>query len=189
MVDPQIWSSEDFQTLPHSTEVLDGRLLWLSLISFAEDYGHDKFSLWAFKSRAFPQDNYDLAQFDACIKIMQTKGMIEIQNEIVFLRNWKKWQYVEKPSKMHPHKDAFNGISRGVVGEELGSPPDNRMERNGKERKGNPPNPPARGDGRKQPRCGEPEQMQVRSPSTPRPIGELLDESQQETLRKIKGKL
>ena len=98
MIDPNIWVSEDFSKLPYFA-----RLVWIGLISNADDEGRGKANLAYIKSQVFPYDDSLTVTeiqdaLNEIIKNMQIK-IYEAEGKRYYqLLNWSKFQTINRPS-------------------------------------------------------------------------------------------
>ena len=120
MIDPSIWSSEDFSKLTPLS-----RLIWIGLFSNADDEGIGRGNAVYIKSVVFP--------YDENIKVADiTKALAEISanmsiifysdkgNEYYQLTGWDKWQTINrptpsrlpKPSEIHINEYSLNNHGR-----------------------------------------------------------------------------
>lgn len=99
MIDPNIWESEDYAKL----SVL-AKLLFVGMISNADDVGCGRASAVYLRSKVFPYDeSISSSQVsDALDEISASLSVLFYRcggNEYYAMRNWKKWQRVDKPQK------------------------------------------------------------------------------------------
>lgn len=98
MIDPQIWTSEDFSKLTPFA-----RLLWIGLISQADDEGRGKLNTAYLKSQLFPYDEKLSTKQLECalneIKKHMSVEFYEVDGKRYYqLDNWKKFQTINKPT-------------------------------------------------------------------------------------------
>lgn len=138
MIDPNIWQSEDFSKLKTLS-----KLVFIGLFSNADDYGYGRAKAAYVKSMLFPYDE-DIRTTDIEKSLDEIAANMSIVfyktnngNEYYSLKNWSKWQKVDKPSVSvipPPIEDNLE-IIRGTVGEpsenvQRGIPPNkNRKEK------------------------------------------------------------
>lgn len=99
MLSPDIWESESFSSLSDL-----GKIVFIGLISLADDEGRGKANPSLVKSTLFP---YDEKRRVADIKFalseiarsMSTQFYSVNGNDYYLLLNWSKWQKIDKPSK------------------------------------------------------------------------------------------
>ncbi len=100
-IDPDIWTSEQVITLP-----IEARLLFIGMISQADDEGRLRGSVLSLKASVFPVDNCGLDQIkDWRDKIIASKlaKYYEVEgSEYIWLPTFGKYQYMTKrfPSKL-----------------------------------------------------------------------------------------
>ena len=97
MIDPNIWESEDYAQLG----VL-AKLVFIGMISNADDEGRGRASAVYLRSKVFPYDESIRSQdvSDALDEISSSLSVMFYRlngNEYYAMRNWKKWQRVDKP--------------------------------------------------------------------------------------------
>lgn len=97
MLDPSIWSSEDFNSL----DTL-GRLIWIGMISNADDEGIGPARAIYLKSVIFPYDeSIRIADVDKALDDISAKMSVVFyahdDREYYFLYKWRQWQKVDKP--------------------------------------------------------------------------------------------
>lgn len=98
MINPGIWASEDFSKLS-----MFARLVWIGLISNADDEGRGRANMAFLKSQIFPfDDELSLKKIENAlqeIKNFMKIDFYEVDGKKFYqLNNWKKFQKVEKPS-------------------------------------------------------------------------------------------
>lgn len=98
MIDPGIWTSEDFSNLS-----MLARLIWIGLISNADDEGRGKANSAYLKSQLFPYDDeLALKKIDnALIEIEKTMSIhfYEVEGKKYYqLTKWEKFQTINRPS-------------------------------------------------------------------------------------------
>lgn len=102
-IDPEIWRSEQFVALS-----LPARLLWIGLISQADDEGRLKGGPLWLKMAIFPADSTPLAQIEQWLAEVLAAGLArhyEADGQpYLHLPNFPKYQYISKPypSKLPP---------------------------------------------------------------------------------------
>lgn len=98
MIDPGIWTSEDFSNLS-----MLARLIWVGLISNADDEGRGKANVAYLKSQLFPYDDeLSLKKIDAALKEIETSMSIEFYEvegkKYYQLTKWSKFQTINRPT-------------------------------------------------------------------------------------------
>ena len=102
-LDPDIWISEQVITLP-----VEARLLFIGMISHADDAGRLRGSALALKVTIFPSDSYSIEQIqewrDAIIKNQLAVWYESEGWEYLWLPTFLKYQYMTRisPSKLPP---------------------------------------------------------------------------------------
>ena len=111
MIDPEIWTSEDFNNL-----IPVHRLLFVGLISHADDEGrHTLRTPKTLKAKIFPFDNgklYAEKSIERGLTSMMEMGMIDIYGDdprFIQLKNWKGFQKIQHPQKSRfPSHDDYD---------------------------------------------------------------------------------
>ena len=98
MIDPGIWTSEDFANLS-----MLARLVWVGLISNADDEGRGKANTAYLKSQLFPYDDeLSLKKIDSALKEIEKTMSIEfyeIEGKKYYqLTKWQKFQTINRPT-------------------------------------------------------------------------------------------
>jgi hypothetical protein len=99
MLDPTLWDNEKFLSYPLIT-----RLLWISLISLADDEGRGRASAKWWVGRVFPYDDeIKPIEIDAALEALSEDERILLypgRNGTIYyqIMNWKKYQKVRFPS-------------------------------------------------------------------------------------------
>lgn len=99
-IDPGVWSSDDFTDL-----TLRQRLLFLGLISNADDYGRGKAHPGKLRSLIFPMDDIQLSDIAQDIETIAAEDresvrLYQVGSSIYYeLRNWKRHQKVDHPAR------------------------------------------------------------------------------------------
>ena len=98
MIDPGIWTSEDFSNLS-----MLARLIWVGLISNADDEGRGKANLAYLKSQLFPYDDeLSLKKIENSLKEIEKSMSVqfyEVDSKKYYqLLNWRKFQTINKPT-------------------------------------------------------------------------------------------
>jgi len=135
MIDPNFWQSEDISKLS-----LFARLLFIGMISNADDEGRGRANLSFLKSIIFPYDEVTTNEIeDALNEIQENTALVLyiVENSRYYtFSNWKKWQRVDKPQKSNipsfqngPFSETFQNDS-GIT------PESNENDSGRKERKG-----------------------------------------------------
>ncbi len=130
MIDPGIWTSEDFANLS-----IMARLVWVGLISNADDEGRGKANTAYLKSQLFPYDDeLSLKKIESALKEIEKTMSIEfyeIENKKYFqLTKWYKFQKIDKPSPSQiPKKPENTGDEQKIFGEHSANTPRTLHER------------------------------------------------------------
>lgn len=98
MIDPGIWTSEDFSSLS-----MLARLVWVGLISNADDEGRGRANIAYLKSQLFPYDDeLSLKKIENALKEIEKLMSIrfyEVENKKYYqLTKWAKFQNINRPS-------------------------------------------------------------------------------------------
>lgn len=111
MIRPEFWEDTKMAQLSAF-----GRLFYIALWNFADDEGYLEHNPLWLKAKCFP---YDKVNIDKLIDELKECGRIQIQNGIIFIVNFAKYQKVEKPkeSELSGTFSDTSGNSRGEVGE------------------------------------------------------------------------
>ena len=96
MIDPNFWQSEDISRLSPFA-----RLLFIGMISNADDEGRGRANINYLKSTIFPYDDIRVAEVDKALSEISHNTSVVVY-EVAHSRyyaftNWKKWQRVDKP--------------------------------------------------------------------------------------------
>ena len=100
-IDPDIWTSEQFINLS-----IEGRLLFIGMISMADDEGRLKGNPLILKANLYPADNHSIDKIrkwrDEVINQLLTSLYVVDGQEYLWLPTFKKYQYMTKrfPSKL-----------------------------------------------------------------------------------------
>lgn len=99
MLSPDIWESESFSLLSDQAKIV-----FIGLISLADDDGRGKANPAFIKSTLFPYDEKRrVADIKSALseiaRCMSTQFYSVDGNDYYFMKNWKKWQKIDKPSK------------------------------------------------------------------------------------------
>lgn len=99
MIDPSIWTDENFGELSER-----GRLLFIGLFSMADDEGRGEASAKVLKGKIFPYDEgLRVADVSKTLREIGSKMSVDFYarngREYYAFRNWKIWQKVEKPTQ------------------------------------------------------------------------------------------
>lgn len=123
MLDPNIWVSEDMAMLS-----IFARLMFIGMISNADDEGKGRANVAYLKSTIFPYDeDITTRKVNEALKSIAEHCSVEIYvvdgKQYYRFKNWKSWQKVEKPSPSqipNPTQQfgEQSGNSRGIVGDE-----------------------------------------------------------------------
>lgn len=98
MIDPGIWTSEDYSSLS-----ILARLIWVGLISNADDEGRGKANTSYLKSQLFPYDDeLSLKKIETSLKEIEKLMSIkfyEVNGKKYYqLTKWDKFQKIDRPS-------------------------------------------------------------------------------------------
>lgn len=100
MIDPGIWSDEGFLELSDK-----GRLLFIGLISQADDEGRGTASVKSIKAKIFPADEITAKEIEALIEKVQeymSVDFYEVNDQRYYqLARWKDHQSIDKPKPSH----------------------------------------------------------------------------------------
>ena len=114
MLSPDIWESESFSSLSDFQKIM-----FIGLISLADDEGRGKANPSYIKSTLFPYDeNRRVAEVKSALSQIARCTSTQFYNvngsEYYFLSSWTKWQKIDKPSKSKlpppPKSDADSGV-------------------------------------------------------------------------------
>lgn len=114
MLSPDIWESESFSSLSDFQKIV-----FIGLISLADDEGRGKANPSYIKSTLFPYDeNRRVAEVKSALSQIARCTSTQFYNvngsEYYFLSSWTKWQKIDKPSKSKlpppPKSDADSGV-------------------------------------------------------------------------------
>ena len=99
MLSPDIWESESFSSLSDFQKIV-----FIGLISLADDEGRGKANPSYIKSTLFPYDeNRRVAEVKSALSQIARCTSTQFYNvngsEYYFLSSWTKWQKIDKPSK------------------------------------------------------------------------------------------
>lgn len=148
LISPEIWESQSFGEL-----TILAKILFIGMISQADDDGKGILSAQFLKSRILPYDEVRVAEVDKALKEIGHKTStryyeVEGKNYYIF-ENWKKWQMINRPtpSKLPDPPEITWGKGGELRSEDLltdnslnthGILTDNSrlIERKGKEKKG-----------------------------------------------------
>lgn len=110
VIDPEFWLDEQIALCSY-----EARLFYIGTWNFSDDYGVIEDSISKLKAQIFPYDPIDVTPLRA--KLVEIGKLVEFKAEgknWLYLKNFKKWQKVDKPSdKRNPSPP-----SSVVVGEE-----------------------------------------------------------------------
>ena len=111
-IDPDIWKSEQVVDLP-----VEARLLFIGMISQADDEGRLKGSTFALKMSIFPADSCDQGMIKQWRDAIINNRLVALYSangtEYLWIPNFKKHQYMTKsfPSKLpEPPPDVINQL-------------------------------------------------------------------------------
>lgn len=96
MIDPNIWESEDFNSLSDME-----RLLFIGMFSLADDEGRGRASSNYLKVKIFPYDNRNDEEIEHGIMHISDKMSVTLymvgDKRYYQLDHWKEWQTIQKP--------------------------------------------------------------------------------------------
>lgn len=117
MLSPDIWESESFSLLSDLAKIT-----FIGLISLADDDGRGKANPAFIKSTLFPYDEKRrVADIKSALseiaRCMSTQFYSVDGNDYYFLKNWTKWQKIDKPtkSKLPPPPNSATDSGVGVL--------------------------------------------------------------------------
>lgn len=99
MIDPSIWTNEDFGTISHLAE-----LIFIGLFSIADDEGRGKFSPAYIKAVLFPyKDDLRIADIEKALQEVSSKMSVIFyscdENMYYTLNSWDTFQTINKPTE------------------------------------------------------------------------------------------
>ena len=98
MISPEIWESQSFGELS-----ILGKILFIGMISQADDDGKGILSAQFLKSRILPYDELRIAEVDKALKEIGHKTSVkyyEVKGKRYYiLENWQKWQLINRPTQ------------------------------------------------------------------------------------------
>ena len=99
MISPEIWDSQNFSQLSDLAKIV-----FISLISHADDEGRGKAHPTRIKSSTFPYDEgRRVADIKSALSEIARRMSVQFYSvngiEYYFLTNWGKWQKIDKPSQ------------------------------------------------------------------------------------------
>lgn len=119
MISPEIWDSENFSKLS-----ILAKLVFIGMISNADDEGRGKAKAAFLKSKLFPYDeSMRVADVESALDEVAENMSVTMYshdgNEYYSFDNWKKWQRVDKPSPSNiiPYDSESCNIIRGTFRE------------------------------------------------------------------------
>ena len=124
MIDPNFWESEDVSRLS-----IFSRLLFIGLISNADDEGRGKANSIFLKSVIFPYDNIRIIEVDKALSEISHNTSIDFYeldgNKYYAFKNWSKWQNVSHPTKsaIKPLDSTFQSIRETFENNSRNIPP------------------------------------------------------------------
>ena len=96
MISPEIWESQSFGELD-----LLGKVMYIGMISHADDEGRGILSAQLLKSKILPYDVVRNADVEKALEDIGNKTSTvyyEVNGKsYYYLENWTKWQYIQKP--------------------------------------------------------------------------------------------
>lgn len=147
MISPEIWESQNFSQLSDVAKIV-----FISLFSHADDEGRGRADSTFVKNITFPYDeNRRVADIKQALSEIALRMSVQFYSvngiEYYFMKNWERWQKVEKPSKSKfpappyvgvggdmPNCDKFGEHSPTIPRTLPESSVTNRIEGNRKER-------------------------------------------------------
>lgn len=117
MLSPEIWESESFSSLSDFQKIV-----FIGLISLADDEGRGKANPSFIKSTLFPYDeNRRVAEVKSALGQIARCTSVQFYNvngsDYYLLTSWKKWQKIDKPSKSKlPPPPNNSGVLESGVG-------------------------------------------------------------------------
>ena len=143
MLDPSIWANETFGRLSPLA-----RLLYIGMISIADDEGRLKSDLNYLKASILPYDNNITKLYSAYKEVIKSKLAIRYMDKYLYHPNWTRWQKINRPtpsslpsphgvlneSSMSPHCQQ-NRTEQNRTEQNTTTTEDNRTEQNRTEQK------------------------------------------------------
>lgn len=152
MISPEIWESQDFSELSNLAKIV-----FISLISHADDEGRGRADPAFIKNTTFPYDeNRRVADIKSALSEIARSMSVQFYSvngiEYYFMTSWERWQKIDKPSKSTLPPPPYVGEGGGILNEEKfdesstnirrifdESSPTNRIEKNRIESNNIPP--------------------------------------------------
>lgn len=133
-IKPDVWRDADFNDVS-----IESRLIFLALISNADDEGRLSGSDKMMNSIVFPTDAIPMKRFSRWLDSLEDRGMVRRYNvatrPFVDIPNFTKHQVINKPSpSTHPSWDERDSGSDPVVLPSSSLPRARVVERKGRER-------------------------------------------------------
>lgn len=126
MISPSMWESESFSELNDLA-----KLVFISMISHADDEGRGKANPAYIRSMTFPNDDSKrVADIEKALSEIGCKMSVQFYSvdgrDYYFMTNWTEYQKIDKPTKSKlpppPNVGVGGGIpNRGQFGEDSGS--------------------------------------------------------------------
>ena len=91
MIRPEFWEDSKIASLRYPA-----RLLFIALWNFADDEGYLPCDFKWLKAKCLPYDKLDISEF---INELVAAKRIEIKNEIIHIKNFLKYQRIDKPKE------------------------------------------------------------------------------------------
>jgi len=114
MIDPSIWSDERFCALNNRQ-----RVLYLALISFADDEGMFLLNTKMISAYAFPVDKITISRINKDLNVIIKCGLLESFTsqcqEIGYHPNWTKYQKINRPTPSKFHRKCSESITTNAV--------------------------------------------------------------------------
>lgn len=121
MISPDFWADPKIAKL-----TIAERLLFVGLISNANDYGKLRGQPWIIKGHVFPADSITIKQVDRMLEAIRRLGLIERYKinceEYIKLCNWDKHQKLHHPAK-DDHPNPVSGNPPESIGKVSGNLP------------------------------------------------------------------
>lgn len=134
MIDPNFWQSEDISRLSPFA-----RLLFIGMISNADDEGRGRANTNYLKSIIFPYDDIRVAEVDKALSEISHNTSVVVydvaHSKYYAFTNWTKWQRVDKPQisiipPFEDHSENDSGISPELIENDSSLKEEKRKEEN-----------------------------------------------------------
>lgn len=114
MISPEIWESQSFGELD-----LLGKVMYIGMISHADDEGRGILSAQLLKSKILPYDVVRNADVEKALEDIGNKTSTlyyEVNGKsYYYLENWSKWQYIQKPIPSKLPSPPLRGEGEGLT--------------------------------------------------------------------------